>query len=44
MNMKYLGRDTDKFYCKKCFMKEFNMTKEQGEEQFDYKSYMANAK
>ena len=31
MNMKYLGRDTDKFYCKKCFMKEFNMTKEQWE-------------
>lgn len=35
MNMKYLGRDTDKFYCKKCFMKEFDMTKEQWDEKVE---------
>ena len=28
MNMKYYGRQTNKFMCKKCLMKEFNWTKE----------------
>lgn len=35
MNMKYLGRDTAKFYCKKCFKREFNLSKEEWNEQVD---------
>lgn len=35
MNMKYFGRDTDKFYCRKCFMKKFNMTKDEWNETVD---------
>ena len=35
MNMKYLGRDTAKFYCKKCFKHEFNLSKEKWNEQVD---------
>ena len=33
--MKYLGRDTAKFYCKKCFKHEFNLSKEKWNEQVD---------
>lgn len=29
MNMKYNGRNTNRFFCKKCLMKRLNMTKEQ---------------
>ena len=29
MNMKYLGRNIDKFYCQKCLMKKFGMTKDE---------------
>lgn len=29
MNLKMFGRTTDKIYCKKCLMKELNMTKEE---------------
>lgn len=32
MSLKYLGRDTNAFYCKKCFLKKFNMTSEQWDE------------
>lgn len=33
MNLKYHGRNTNTFYCKKCFMKEMNWTKEDWDKQ-----------
>ena len=33
MNLKFFGRETNKFRCKKCFMKRFGWTKEQWDEQ-----------
>ncbi len=35
MNMKYYGRNTTKFLCKKCFMKEMGWTKEQWDKQVE---------
>lgn len=35
MNMKMHGRNINKFYCKKCLMKEFNWDNEQWDEQVD---------
>ena len=35
MNMKSLGRNTSTFYCKKCFKREFNLSKEKWNEQVD---------
>ena len=29
MNMKYYGRNIEKFICKKCLMKELQLTKDQ---------------
>ena len=29
MNLKFNGRGTDKFFCKKCFLKEYKMTEEE---------------
>ncbi len=29
MNLKFNGRSTDKFFCKKCFLKEYKMTEEE---------------
>lgn len=35
MNMKMHGRNTNKFYCKKCLMKEFEWTSEEWNKQID---------
>lgn len=35
MNLKLIGRDTKKFYCKKCLMKKFNWTKDEWDSQVD---------
>lgn len=35
MNMKMHGRNTNKFYCKKCLMKEFKWTSEEWNKQID---------
>lgn len=35
MNMKMHGRNTNKFYCKKCLMKEFGWTSEKWDKQID---------
>lgn len=35
MNLKLFGRNTNNFYCKKCFMKKMNWTKNQYEQQIE---------
>jgi len=43
MNMKYFGRNINKFFCKKCLMKNLNLTKEQWKEKVeDFKSQGCN--
>jgi hypothetical protein len=35
MNLKIHGRQVNKFYCKKCLMKEFDWTKEDWDKQVE---------